>query len=130
MNEASPKVITSNQSTEILILIVYAIIEFIGILGIVFLFYYFSLMLSPTGNVYVILWSICSSTRTLTKHLLGNVAMAHLLYLLTVVPMRNWLLFKSTVLPMTTFQLSFFDLMPCDLIAPMEVCTFSSSMDV
>ena len=126
MNEASPKLITSNQSTEILILIVYAIIEFIGILGIVFYFYYFFTNVEfPTqGNVYVILWSICSSTRTLTKHLLGNVAMAHLLYLLTVVPMRNWLLFKSTMLPMTTFQLSFFDLMPCDLIAPMEVCSF------
>ena len=33
MNEENTKVITSNQSTEILILIVYAIIEFIGIVG-------------------------------------------------------------------------------------------------
>ena len=38
---------------------------------------------SCKGNLYVILWSMLGSNKSLTKHLLGNISVSHLLYLLT-----------------------------------------------
>ena len=38
---------------------------------------------SYKGNLYVILWSMLGSNKSLTKHLLGNISVSHLLYLLT-----------------------------------------------
>ena len=90
---------TSTQSsTQVLILIVYAIIELIGIFGTRIIFYFLWLdyglvwifpkhkphkFNSRKGNLYVILWSMLGSNKSLTKHLLGNISVSHLLYLLT-----------------------------------------------
>ena len=56
--------------------------------------------------------------KSLTKHLLGNIASAHLIYLLTVPLLRNSMLFQKSVIPMVDFKLPF---SPCDYIASIEV---------
>ncbi|CBY17884.1 unnamed protein product [Oikopleura dioica] len=91
--------------TEKLILVVYSIIELVGIIG----------------NLYVIIWSLVGSKKTLTKHLLGNVAFAHLIYLLCVPTLRNWKMF-TFVVPKVDVELPF---SPCDYVAPIETLTVS-----
>lgn len=109
--------------TEKLILVVYSIIELVGIIG----------------NLYVIIWSLVGSKKvqigtlltynhycikTLTKHLLGNVAFAHLIYLLCVPTLRNWKM-VAFVFPKVDLELPF---APCDYVAPIEVQFFSPSL--
>ena len=62
--------------------------------------------------------------KTLTKHLLGNVAFAHLIYLLCVPTLRNWKM-VAFVFPKVDLELPF---APCDYVAPIEVQFFSPTL--